>query len=97
MNESARWRFVDGSLVQTPEIVLLNKYLEEAPNEDTKATLFNIYNLFMKYGKNEGVVQDSLLTVEKARQELKEVKKDLKFYKLIANLATKVVDDYDSF
>ena len=97
MNESARYQFADGVAVASKEITLLNKYLDEATDQETKTTLFNIYNLFKKYEKNEAVVQDSLLTVEKARLELVQTKKDLKFYKLIANLADKLVESYDSF
>ena len=96
MNDSARHVYGDNTLIMSEEIQLLDRYFDEASGEE-KTMLGKIIHGYKVFEKDSRIVADSLATVQKAREELKQLKKDLKLYKLIANLANQSIDGYDNF
>jgi hypothetical protein len=95
MNESARNVYGDGTAIVPEEVVFLNKFEEILTKEEDKAMLFNCVNLLSKHLKNENIVQDAVASVAKAREELTQMRKEQKLYRLIANLAHENLRDYD--
>lgn len=95
MNESSRSVYWDGASVHPEEIVFLGKLEEVLSKEEDKKLLNSCINIVSKYLKDEKIVEDALASLTKARQEMTQMRKEQKLYRLIANLAHENLRDYD--
>jgi hypothetical protein len=83
MNESSRARYNADS----PEVVFLRTLAGRKQSRNDKAMIGNIINMLMLAQNDKQIIADAMATNDKARMELADMRKELRVFKLVAQLA----------